>query len=54
MQENSIRTFLDSETEDFRMAIRRTKARTPQEAVASAMQEEGIRINERNSSKLGS
>ncbi|CAC5396591.1 unnamed protein product [Mytilus coruscus] len=54
VQENSIRTFLDAcgESEDFRMAIRRTKPKTLQEAVTSAMQEECIRINERNSSKL--
>lgn len=49
VQENSIRTFLDAcgESEEFREAIRRTKPKTLQEAVASAMQEECIRINER-------
>jgi len=50
VQENSIRTFLDAcgESEEFRVAIRRTKPKTLQEAVTSAMQEECIRINERN------
>lgn len=49
VQENSIRTFLDAcgESEEFRVAIRRTKSKTLQEAVTSAMQEECIRINER-------
>lgn len=50
VQENSIRTFLDAcgESEDFRVAIRRTKPKTLLEAVSSATQEECIRINERN------
>lgn len=53
VQENSIRTFLDAcgESEEFRMVIRRTKPKTLQEAVTSAMQEECIRINERHSIK---
>ena len=53
VQENSIRTFLDAcgESEEFRMTIRRTKPRTLQEAITNAMQEECIRVNERNLNK---
>lgn len=50
VQEGSIKCFLDScgESEEFRLAVRRTKPKTLQEAVTSAMQEECIRLNERN------
>ncbi|CAG2193100.1 unnamed protein product [Mytilus edulis] len=54
VQENSIRSFLDAccESEEFCMFIRRTKPKTLQEAVSSAMQEECIRMNEGNVNKV--
>ncbi|CAG2235835.1 unnamed protein product [Mytilus edulis] len=54
VQENSIRSFLDAcgESEEFRMFIRRTKPKTLQEAVSSDIQEECLRMNERNVIRL--
>jgi len=49
VQENSIKTFLDAcgESEEFRLAVRRSRPKTLQDAVTSAMQEECIRMSER-------
>ncbi|CAG2229271.1 unnamed protein product [Mytilus edulis] len=54
VHENGIRSFLDAcgESEEFRMLIRRTKPRTLQKAIASAMQEECNRMNEGNVTKV--
>lgn len=48
VQEGSVKTFLDncSENEDFRLAVKRTRPRTLDDAVTSAMQEECIRMTE--------
>ncbi|CAG2234763.1 unnamed protein product [Mytilus edulis] len=43
---------LRGQSEEFRMFIRRTKPKTLQEAVSSAMQEECIRMNEGNVNKV--
>lgn len=53
IDENSLKTFLDncSENEEFRMAVKRTRPRSVQEAVTSAMQEECIQIGEEHSGK---
>ena len=50
VKENSIKTFLDvcGESEDFRMAIRRARPKTLQEAVTRAMEEECIRLTEQS------
>lgn len=49
VQECSLKTFLDncSEMENFRLAVRRTRPKTLQEAVTTAMQEDCIRISEK-------
>lgn len=49
VQECSLKTFLDncSEMENFRLAVRRTRPKTLQEAVTAAMQEDCIRISEK-------
>ena len=46
--ESSLKTFLDncSETDDFRLAVRRTRPKSIQEAVTAAMQEDCIRVSE--------
>ena len=43
-----MKTFMDncSEIDDFRLAVKRTRPRTLQEAVTAAMQEECIRVSE--------
>ena len=48
VQESSLKTFLDNccDTEDFRLAVRRTRPKTLQDAVTAAMQEECIRVSE--------
>ena len=48
VQESSMKTFMDncSDTEDFRLAVKRTRPKTLQDAVTAAMQEECIRITE--------
>ena len=48
VQESSMKTFMDncSEIDDFRLAVKRTRPRTLQEAVTAAMQEECIRVSE--------
>ena len=48
VQESSMKTFMDncSDTEDFRLAVKRTRPKTLQDAVTAAMQEERIRMTE--------
>ena len=48
VQESSKKTFMDncSDTEDFRLAVKRTCPKTLQDAVTAAMQEECIRMTE--------
>ena len=48
IRENALTTFLEncSNTADFRMAVKRTKPQTLQEAVKNAIQEECIRLGE--------
>lgn len=50
---NSLKTFLDncSGNEEFRLAVKRTRPKTIQEAITAAMQEECIRIGEQESMK---
>ena len=51
VQESSMKTFMDncSDTEDFRLAMKRTRPKTLQDAVTAAMQEECIRMTENQS-----
>ena len=51
VQESSMKTFMDncSDTEDFRLAVKRTRPKTLQDAVTAAMQEECIRMTENQS-----
>ena len=48
VQESSMKTFMDncSDTEDFRLAVKRTRPKTLKDAVTAAMQEECIRMTE--------
>ena len=48
IRENALTTFLEncSDSADFRMAVKRTKPQTLQEAVKNAIQEECIRMGE--------
>ena len=48
VQESSMKTFMDncSDTEDFRLAVKRTRPKTLQDAVTAAMQEECIIMTE--------
>ena len=48
VEEASLKTFMDncSDEEDFRLAVKRTRPKSLQEAVTSAMQEECIRMTE--------
>ena len=48
VQESSMKTFMDncSDTEDFRLAVKRTRPKTFQDAVTAAMQEECIIMTE--------
>lgn len=49
VEENAIKSFLDKcgQSEDFRLAVKRTRPKTLQEAVLNAMQEECLRVGER-------
>ena len=53
VQESSMKTFMDncSENEDFRLAVKRTRPKTLEEAVTAAMQEECIRVTENKNHK---
>lgn len=53
VEENAIKSFLDKcgQSEEFRLAVKRTRPRTLQEAILSAMQEECLRIGEKELSK---
>ena len=48
VQDSSMKTFMDncSDTEDFRLAVKRTRPKTLQDVVTAAMQEECIRMTE--------
>ena len=50
VEENAIKAFLDNcgQSEDFRLAIKRTRPKTLQEAVVNAMQEECLRVSEKD------
>ncbi|VDI04546.1 Hypothetical predicted protein [Mytilus galloprovincialis] len=50
VEENSIKAFLDKcgQSEDFRLAVKRTRPNTLQEAVNNSMQEECLRIGKKN------
>ncbi|CAG2204506.1 unnamed protein product [Mytilus edulis] len=50
VEENSIKAFLDKcgQSEDFRLAVKRTRPNTLQEAVNNSMQEECLRIGEKD------
>lgn len=56
VEEQAIITFLDNchESSDFRLAVKRTRPKTLHEAVTSAVQEESLRLTERERSKLDS
>lgn len=49
VEESAIKSFLDKcgQDEDFRLAVKRCKPKTLQEAVTSAMQEDCLRVGER-------
>lgn len=49
VEENAIKSFLDTcvQSEDFRLAVKRSRPKTLQEAVLNAMQEECLRVGER-------
>ena len=53
VQESGIKTFLNKcgQSEDFRLAVKRTKPKTLQEAVTSAMQEDCLQIGEKGLSQ---
>ncbi|CAG2205336.1 unnamed protein product [Mytilus edulis] len=55
VEENSIKAFLDKcgQSEDFRLAVKRTRPKTLQDAVLSAMQEECLRAGEKDLAKDG-
>jgi predicted metalloprotease len=48
VEENAIKAFLDKcgQSEDVRLAIKRTRSKTLQEAVVNAMQEACLRVSE--------
>jgi hypothetical protein len=50
VEENAIKAFLDKcgQSEDFRLAVKRTRPKTLQEAVVNAMQEECLRVDEKD------
>ena len=56
VEEQAIITFLNNchESSDFRLAVKRTRPKTLHEAVTSAVQEESLRLTERERSKLDS
>ena len=49
VEENAIKAFLDKcgQSEDFRLAVKRTRPKTLQEAVVNAMQEECLHVGEK-------
>ena len=53
VEENAIKSFLDKcgQSEDFRLAVKRTRPKTLQEAVVNAMQEECLRAGEKDLAK---
>ena len=53
VQESSMKTFMDncSSDEDFRLAVKRTRPKTLQDAITASMQEECIRLTENRKSK---
>ncbi|CAC5403280.1 unnamed protein product [Mytilus coruscus] len=53
VEENSIKAFLDEcgQSEDFRLAVKRTRPNTLQEAVINSMQEECLRVGEKDLAK---
>lgn len=53
VEESAIKSFLDKcgQSEDFRLAVKRTRPKTLQEAVLSAMQEECLRAGEKDLAK---
>jgi hypothetical protein len=53
VEENSIKAFLHkcAQSEDFRLAVKRTRPRTLQEAVVNAIQEECLRAGEKDLAK---
>ncbi|CAC5386666.1 unnamed protein product [Mytilus coruscus] len=55
VEENSIKAFLDKcgQSEDFRLAVKRTRPNTLQEAVNNSMQEECLRVGEKDLAREG-
>ena len=55
VEESAIKSFLDKcgQAEDFRLAVKRTRPKTLQDAVLSAMQEECLRAGEKDLAKDG-
>ncbi|CAC5415589.1 unnamed protein product [Mytilus coruscus] len=53
VEENSIKAFLDKcgQSEDFRLSVKRTRPNTLQEAVINSMQEECLRVGEKDLAK---
>lgn len=53
VEENAIKAFLDKcgQSDDFRLAVKRTRPRTLQGAVINAMQEECLRVGEKELAK---
>ena len=54
VMESSLKTFLDncSDSDDFRLAVKRTRPKTLDEAVMAAMQEECIRSQKQRKATL--
>ncbi|CAC5363769.1 unnamed protein product [Mytilus coruscus] len=54
VQENSIKTFLDAcgESDEFRPSVRRSRPKTLQDHVTSAMETECIRLSERHKNSI--
>ncbi|CAC5407655.1 unnamed protein product [Mytilus coruscus] len=50
VEENAVKAFLDKcgQSEDFRLAVKRTRPKNLQEAVINAMQEECLRVGEKD------
>ncbi|CAC5417178.1 unnamed protein product [Mytilus coruscus] len=55
VEENSIKAFLDKcgQSEDFRLGVKRTRPNTLQEAVNNSMQEECLRVGEKDLAREG-
>ena len=53
VREQSVSTFLDNchDSSDFRLAVKRTRPRTLQDAITAAIQEESLRLTEREKVK---